>query len=227
MLAVLAGCSDQATGPVTNIASSTENPVPTTASSSAGPDEPCAITGESTDGDLAGLRVHSEPRLDSPEIGRLYPGADPESFFHDDGEGELGLVGAQFTIDRVDGQWLHITDIDPISDGIDPQGRTESTLNFTGTGWVHSSKVRLIFTNVAAHEAPDGNAPIVAEARFSNGEEARLLLGCRGRWAHLEYEPREGEANPGRRVTAWVLSESNRAHAEIMRQALERERAAR
>jgi hypothetical protein len=186
--------------------------------------EPCQITGESTDADPEGLRVHAEPDLASRELGRLYPGIDPESYFHDDASPEeQGLVGAQFTIDRVAGVWLHIGDVDPVTDGVpaDPP-----RLNFQGSGWVHASRVRLIFTSVAAHQRPDADSPTVPGARFSNGEDARLLVGCRGRWAKLRSGRMAGEA--GRPpVEGWLLSESNRGHAEILRNSLRSEGRAR
>ena len=186
--------------------------------------EPCQITGESTDADPEGLRVHAEPDLASRELGRLYPGIDPESYFHDDtSPEEQGLVGAQFTIDRVAGDWLHIGDIDPVTDGVpaDPP-----RLNFQGSGWVHASRVRLIFTSVAAHERPDADSPTVPGARFSNGEDARLLVGCRGRWAKLR-SPAIAAQQDRPQVVAWLLSESNRGHAEILRNSLRSEGGAR
>lgn len=185
---------------------------------------PCEITGESTDADPRGLRIHAGPDLASRELGRLYPGIDPESFFHDEDPAEgQGLVGARFTIGRVAGDWLHITDIDPVTDGV---VTGEPNLNFQGSGWVHKSKVRLIFTTVAAHQRPDADSPLVPGARFSNGEEARYLLDCRGRWAKLEYAPVGGRRG-GARIEAWLLSESNREHAEIMGNSLAGEARAR
>jgi hypothetical protein len=222
-VAALVGCSEGTGPPATNVVAS-QNSAPAAPSARSEPAERCALTGESTDDDLSGLRVHSEPRLSSPVVGRLYPGADPESFYHDEGpKEEFGLVGAQFTIDRVNGDWLHITDIDPVSDGIDPQGRAEPTLNFTGTGWVHTSKVRLFLTSVVAHQRPDADSPVVTEARFSNGEDARHILECRGSWARLEYVPPREESSRSPRVTGWMPSQSNRTHADIMRASLERE----
>jgi hypothetical protein len=221
LLAVLACGSEQ--GPrrsATNTAAAKAK-VPAAGSSEAGA---CELTGESTDTDPRGLRVHAEPNMDSRELGRLYPGIDPETFFHDDDATQAeGLVGAQFTVDRVADDWLHIDQIDPVTDGVDAGG--EPTLNFRGSGWVHASRVRLLFTTVAAHQRPDADSPIVADARFSNGYDARYLLDCRGRWAKLEYAPLAGPRRP--RIEAWLLSQSNREHAEVMRRSLHRGDAAR
>lgn len=178
----------------------------------------CALTGESTDADPGGLAVHAGPRPDSRVLGRLYPGMDPETFFHDEDPSLAeGLVGAQFTVDRIEGDWLHIADIDPATDAIDPQGNARPKPNFQGSGWVPASKVRLLFVTVAAHEAPDARSPLVEEARFFNGYEARFLRECRGPWARLE-DRREGDSG-GPPVTGWLLSESNRQRAEALRNA--------
>jgi hypothetical protein len=163
---------------------------------------PCAITGESIDADPAGLRVHAEPRAGSRIVGKLYPGMDPHVFFHEEKPTLAeGLVGANFTVEAVDGDWLRIADVDPVTDGIAPVGSLELVPNVQGSGWVHASMVRLIPTIAEdLRTAPDGPR---ADAALFAGLDARIV-GCRGAWAQLRLDG--GGAG-------WLPSRSNQARA--------------
>lgn len=196
---------------------------------------PCAITGESTDVDPQGLRVREGPVPQSRILGRLHPGMDPEVRYHHESPslGGEGLVGARFTIDRVFGDWLRITEIDPITDGVHPRNDLELTPpNFQGSGWVHASRVRVIpAQDGLVRERPDTSARAIDSPEFFNPSDARLrIVACRERWAGLEYRPaRAGDrASPRHRVLrGWVLSEPNTSHAATMRAALQDESSAR
>lgn len=158
----------------------------------------CAITGESTDADPVGLRVRAGPGFGSRIVGRLFPGMDPHAFFHD-GKATLAdsLVGAMFTVDAVSGDWLRVRDIDPVTDGLDPNGGLEIIRNYQGAGWVHSSKVRLIDFGGGGFRAAPGGAAV----RPGTGStlDARIV-GCRGTWARLRLD--DGS-------TGWLQSKSN------------------
>ena len=176
----------------------------------AAPAPGCAITGESTDADRAGLRVRAGPSLRSRIVGKLYPGMDPHAFFHDE-KATLAdsLVGAMFTVTAVKGDWLHIRDIDPVTDGLDPNGGLEIIRNYQGAGWVHSSKVRLIDFGGGGFRAAPGGAAV----RPGTGStlDARIV-GCRGNWARL----RLGDGSTG-----WLPSRSNKARVATIRAAMQ------
>jgi hypothetical protein len=196
---------------------------PATPAQTAAASGPCAITGESADIDPTGLRVRERPDLRSLTIGRLLPGMDPEVFYHDANPTlSEDAIGARFTIERVMGDWLRISEIDPLTDGIAPSGDLETnTPNFQGAGWVHASLVRLVpADNAVARERPDGAARAHSGTEFLNSSDSRLrIVGCRGRWAELEFRPARMS---GRALRGWLLSEPNTAHAATMRAALQR-----
>ncbi len=175
-----------------------------------GPNRPCAITGISTDADVKGLRIRAAPDRRSRVVGVLLPAMDPHVFYHDDKAGLAeGLVGAQFTVTKVSGDWLRIADIDPVTDGIGPDGSLEPVPNYGGEGWVHASKVELLSKGPAdAFARPDP-----ASARVSGtggiGRNARIIA-CRGDWARVR--------DAG--VSGWVKSQSNKARAAQLRAAL-------
>ena len=175
---------------------------------------PCAITGESLDADVSGLRVRKGPSVASPVLGRLYPGMDPHVLFHDDNPTLAeGLVGAQFTIDRVAGDWLHITDIDPFTDGLGPNGELEPKANFGGSGWVHASKVRLLPLGAGVvRQEPHPRAAPVPPAILSDTYHARIV-GCRGSWARIRSHKGEG--------AGWLESQSNKARAALLRSSIQ------
>jgi hypothetical protein len=171
---------------------------------------PCAISGESIDADPKGLRVHDAPALSGAEVGRLYPGMDPEVFYHEEKASLAeGLVGAMFTVDGVDGDWLHISEIDPVTDGLDPSGGVEPVSNFQGAGWVHASQVRLSPRRwEEAYREPSDVGPRV-EGKWYAGK----IIGCRGDWAQV-HSP-EGSV-------AWMRSEPNTERVAKIRRASSR-----
>ena len=176
----------------------------------------CAITGESTDADVEGLRVRAVPAMQGAVVGRLYPGMDPEVFYHDERPSPAeGLVGAMFTVDAVDGDWLHIADIDPVTDGLGPDGSLQPVANYQGAGWVHASKVRLIPGNstILREQPREASKPMTggwpADAR---------IIACSGSWAAIRLD--------GNKV-GWVPSRSNRARVSKIRAAVRAEAQAR
>jgi hypothetical protein len=164
----------------------------------------CSITAESIDADPDGLRVHQAPNVKSAVVGRLYPSMDPETFYHDEKASLAdGLVGAMFTVEAVAGEWLRVADVDPISDGVSPDGK--DLPNYQGTGWVHASKARLIPTNsVKLHEQPRESSK-----RIEGGWDVNSrIVGCRGSWAEIQL---------AKGATGWLPSESNKARTELIR----------
>ena len=225
------GCSEPAASPSGNSVgaagnshASREPPAPATG--------PCLISGDSRDADPNGLQVRDAPGFEGAVLGRLYPAVDPEVAFHPEKNLplEAGLIGAQFTIDRVSGDWLHITDIDPITEGV-PEGGDDRP-NYQGAGWVHASKVRLLpAENAVVREQASPRSRELAGFAGSNLYSDRIrVIDCRGSWANVEYAPdggvtdRRGYSRP---ATGWLLSVSNRRHAEALRQALNAEAEAR
>lgn len=171
---------------------------------------PCAVTGISSDADRAGLRVHADPGIESRVVGVLLPAMDPEVFYHDD-KATLadGLVGAQFTVTRVSGDWLRIADIDPVTDGIGPGGSLEPTPNFQGQGWVHASMVQLLSDGPPdARARPERHSPLVSGA--GGIATTAKITGCRGNWAEVNDQGIKG----------WVPSVSNEARVAKIRAAL-------
>ncbi len=177
----------------------------------AAPDQSsCAITFVANDPDPKGLRVRAAPHPRSRVLGILWPAMDPHSFYHDDKAGLAeALVGAQFTVTKVSGHWLRIADIDPVTDGIGPDGSLEPVPNYAGVGWVHASKADLLPKGVGdAYARPDPTSPRVSDAG-GVGLKARII-GCEGNWARVR--------DAG--VTGWVRSQSNQARVRQIREAL-------
>ena len=100
----------------------------------------CAIGGFAIEDDTAGLKVHAEPSGSSKVIGRLYSLIDvPPSESPQPGD---PMVGPNFTIIAVRGDWVQIADIAPVTGGFDKLTRKyREVRNFQGLGWVHQSKV--------------------------------------------------------------------------------------
>ena len=178
--------------------------------------QPCAITGISSDVDPAGLRVRERPDIRSRVVGLLHPGMDPHVFFHEDKPSLAeGLVGAQFTVTEVSGDWLRIADVDPITDGLAPDGSLEARPNFQGEGWVHASRVQLLAKGLAVpHALPEEGSAAVDPREV---RPSARIVGCEKQWAKVTDEE----------TTGWVRSESNREHAAKLRDALRREAGAR
>ena len=170
---------------------------------------PCAVTGISRDLDEAGLRVHAAPDVGSRVLGLLHPGMDPEVYYHDDQPTLAeGLVGAQFTIEAVRGEWLRIADVDPVTDGISPDGSLEGPKNFQGVGWVHASLVDLLQDGEStARVGPDAKSSVAIP--IVNLREA-TVVACHGAWAKVRSRDGEG----------WLPSHPNKARAAMIRTAI-------
>ncbi len=100
----------------------------------------CAISALSVAGDPAGLPVHAAPSRDSKVIGTLHslveapPNEEPLP--------SDPMTGPGFTIIAVNGDWVRITDIAPMTGGFDKLTRQyREVRNFQGLGWVDQASV--------------------------------------------------------------------------------------
>lgn len=100
----------------------------------------CAISALSIEDDPAGLNVHAEPSPDSKVIGKLYSLVEAPP-----NEAPLPsnqMTGPGFTIIAVQGDWVRIADIAPVTGGFDKRTRKYSEArNFQGLGWVRQGRI--------------------------------------------------------------------------------------
>jgi hypothetical protein len=208
LVGCVAACNQQQTADIDAVTS--ENNITVT---SAMPEqrEPCRILGSSIDQDPNGLNVRAEPNAKAEVLGKLYSVADFEDEHGEESSEVQELFGPQFTVTAVQGDWLKITDAEPISEGPGLEKK-----NFTGTGWVHFSLVKVappqvdIYSNLNnGFQGPDEKSPITdpdGTTNFANAgqdtPDQPRLLNCTGEWAQVRYQ-QSGKLGPDRKWIAY------------------------
>ncbi len=190
--------------------------------------EPCDIKGWSIDQDPNGLNVRAEPGFKAEILGKLLPAGDAESGHDHGGDDskragpEQIYYGPEFTIIGIEGDWLKIDKIEPITEGINPKTGDEwIRKNFQGTGWVHWSKVQPRLGGVPSDD-PAEHA--YAEPSFESKKTLNIantnlfgmdhiwtdvprILECSGKWGKIEFT-QYGENNPKTRI--WTRYPKNK-----------------
>lgn len=139
-----------------------------------------------------------EPYGASKVVGRLYSLVDvaPDE---DPLPGDP-LIGPQFTVIAVHGDWLKIADISPITEGFDKAKHTRREVaNFQGVGWIDQAKVAVdtgYWDKAFDHPYFEGgNWRVVDEDAGINlypwtdmpfGRET--ILACEKQWFKLRYD---------------------------------------
>jgi hypothetical protein len=157
----------------------------------ASPATRCSLLAWSNDPDPAGLRVHSGPGIDAPEIGRL-----PAAISGDDS------YAPEFTVIDMRNGWAEITGAD---DSENP-GPPRSV--FKGTGWVHGSRIVFAIQSGIGRAGPNIRAPIVVRSddwlADADGK-GQPMIDCSGGWVRLRYSfPSDARISKGKRSgEAW------------------------
>ncbi len=157
----------------------------------------CAISALSIEDDPAGLNVHAEPSPDSKVIGKLFSlvEAPPD---------EVPLpsdpmTGPAFTIIAVQGDWVRIADIAPVTGGFDKQTRKYGEVrNFQGLGWVRQDRIMVssdywdkAFDRPYYQWAPwtviDEDAGVNLYPWAGQPRSEDRILACEKDWVKLRY----------------------------------------
>lgn len=158
----------------------------------------CAIEAYSFDKDPNGLAVRSKPSGESKIVGRLYSLVDVAPV--EDPLPSDPMIGPQFTIIAVQGDWLRIADISPTTEGFDKASRMRREIaNFQGIGWVNQAKVavdtgywdkafdRPYFDGGNWH-AIDDDAGINLYPWHDMPFGRETILACEMQWVKLRYD---------------------------------------
>lgn len=151
----------------------------------------------SVEDESAGLAVHAEPSGDSKVIGRLYSMVeappDEEPLPSDP------MTGPGFTIIAINGDWVRIADIAPVTGGFDKRTRKYGEVrNFQGLGWIHQDSVMVssdywdkVYDRPYYQGAPwtviDEDAGVNLYPWAVQPRTAVRILACEKNWAKLRY----------------------------------------
>lgn len=157
----------------------------------------CAITAMSIESDPSGLNVHAGPSAQSKVLGKLVSlveaPRDEQPLPSDP------MAGPNFTIVAVNGDWVRIADIAPVTEGFDKTTRKfREERNHQGLGWVHQDKV-MVSTGYwdKAYDRPyhqagpwrsvDDDAGVNLYPWADHGWGKARILACDKDWVKLRY----------------------------------------